>query len=119
MADLRRRILQNKGYLIIMTRKTVTNTSTDNASGGSPDHSFRIGQAVRLKNVFGGKSTSGLTYRVTGRLPARDGLPQYRIQSDGEAYERMTTQDQLEAVSAAAPGSNSALLEKTFGSSRR
>lgn len=105
-----------------MTKTTVTKTSTDKASGGSADHSFRIGQAVRLKNVFGGKSTSGLTYRVTGRLPARDGLPQYRIQSDGEAYERMTTQDQLEAISSSstAPGSsNSALLEKTFGSSHR
>lgn len=74
---------------------------------------------MRLKNVFGGKGMSGLTYRVTGRLPARDGMPQYRIQSDGEAYERMTTQDQLEAVGEAASGSSSTLLEKTFGSSHR
>ncbi|MBO9461175.1 hypothetical protein [Labrenzia sp. R5_0] len=102
-----------------MTRKTVTNTSQGRATGGSSDHSFRIGQAVRLKNVFGGKGLSGLTYRVTGRLPARDGVPQYRIQSDGEAYERMTTQDQLEAVGEGASGSNSTLLEKTFGSSHR
>lgn len=103
----------------MMTRKTVTNTSHGRASSGSSDHSFRIGQAVRLKNVFGGKGMSGLTYRVTGRLPARDGMPQYRIQSDGEAYERMTTQDQLEAVGEAASGSSSTLLEKTFGSSHR
>ncbi|GAB2185868.1 hypothetical protein [Roseibium sp. LAB1] len=102
-----------------MAKKTVSNSATSKPSGGSPDHSFRIGQAVRLKNVFGGKGTSGLTYRVTGRLPARDGVPQYRIQSDGEAYERMTRQDQLEAVGEAAAGSNSALLERTFGTSHR
>ncbi|WP_455270020.1 hypothetical protein [Rhizobium herbae] len=48
------------------------------------------------------KSTIGLSlrdetiFRILATLPIRDGSPQYRIRTEGETYERVTTEDNLE-----------------------
>lgn len=67
-------------------------------------HRFAIGQIVRLKSSFGMSLRTAELYRVTGTLPSRDNSPQYRIRSDQERHERMTTEDSLEAVEAPRDG---------------
>jgi hypothetical protein len=78
-------------------------------------HLFTTGQIVRLKGGFGLQSQSADTYRITGTLPPRGDSQQYRIRNDGEHYERVATQDSLEAVSIAPAGPSGALIEGTFG----
>jgi hypothetical protein len=78
-------------------------------------HLFTIGQIVRLKGGFGLQSQSADTYRITATLPPRGDSQQYRIRNDGEHYERVATQDSLEAVSISPPGASGALIEGTFG----
>ena len=77
-------------------------------------HLFSIGQAVRLKGGFGRPALPDGIYHVTATLPPTGGYMQYRIRSDDERYERVTTQDSLEPVS---PGSEDGanLIERTFG----
>lgn len=76
-------------------------------------HVFAVGQHVRLRSGFG--KTPGTTeiYQVTGRLPPRGNSPQYRIRNDEERYERVTTQDDLEAADVEQSGAS--LAERTFG----
>lgn len=50
-----------------------------------------------------------------GEAACKGGLPQYRIRSEEERYERMVTQDSLEPVSEASGGDNKNLVERTFG----
>ena len=78
-------------------------------------HLFTTGQIVRLKGGFGLQSQSADTYRITATLPPRGDSQQYRIRNDGEHYERVATQDSLEAVSIAPAGPSGALIEGTFG----
>ena len=78
-------------------------------------HLFTTGQIVRLKGGFGLQSQSADTYRITATLPPRGDSQQYRIRNDGEHYERVATQDSLEAVSIASAGPSGALIEGTFG----
>ena len=78
-------------------------------------HLFTTGQIVRLKNEFGLQSQSADTYRITATLPPRGDLQQYRIRNDAENYERVATQDSLEAVSIAPAGPSGALIKGTFG----
>jgi hypothetical protein len=78
-------------------------------------HLFTTGQIVRLKGGFGLQSQSADTYRITATLPPRGDSQQYRIRNDGEHYERVATQDSLEAVSIPPPGPSGALIEGTFG----
>lgn len=63
-------------------------------------HRFSIGQTVRLKGSVGLSLKAAEIYRITGTLPAKDNSPQYRIRSDDERHERMTTEDSLEEVEA-------------------
>jgi hypothetical protein len=63
-----------------------------------PVHRFAIGQTVRLQSSFGMSVRTAELYRVTGTLPSRDNSPQYRIRSDQERHERVTTEDSLEEV---------------------
>lgn len=60
-----------------------------------PSHRFAIGQLVRLKNSILPITAYDKIYRVTGTLPAMDGAPQYRIRSEAERHERVTTEDLL------------------------
>jgi hypothetical protein len=61
-------------------------------------HRFAVGQEVRLKTRFGLSPKVAETYRITGTLPPRDNSPQYRIRSDEERHERVTTEDSLEEL---------------------
>ncbi|PDS79899.1 hypothetical protein [Rhizobium sp. L43] len=77
-------------------------------------HIFKIGQTVRLKDGFLiAPSKLPETYRITATLPLRGNLLQYRIRSDDERHERVTTEDSLEPV--LSPGSGATLIETTFG----
>jgi hypothetical protein len=78
-------------------------------------HLFPTGQTVRLKGGFGLQSQSAVIYRITGTLPPRGDSQQYRMRNDAENYERVATQDSLEAVSIAPAGPSGALIEGTFG----
>ena len=78
-------------------------------------HLFTTGQTVRFKGGFGLQSQSAHTYRITGMLPPKGDSQQYRMRNDAENYERVATQDSLEAVSLSPPGPGGALIEGTFG----
>jgi hypothetical protein len=60
-------------------------------------HRFAIGQSVRLRNSFN-LADATETYRITATLPERNNSPQYRIRSDAERHERVTTEDTLERI---------------------
>lgn len=68
-----------------------------------------------MKSRFGLSPKTAELYRVTGTLPPRDNSPQYRIRSDDERHERVTTQDALEAASLSSTGNGTTLIERTFG----
>jgi hypothetical protein len=78
-------------------------------------HLFTTGQTVRLKGGFGQQSQSPHTYRITGTLPPKGDSQQYRMRNDAENYERVATQDSLEAVSIPPASPGGALIEGTFG----
>ena len=78
-------------------------------------HLFTTGQTVRFKGGFGLQSQSAHTYRITGMLPPKGDSQQYRMRNDAENYERVATQDSLEAVSLSPPGPGGALIGGTFG----
>ena len=78
-------------------------------------HLFTTGQTVRLKGGFGLQSQSADIYRITGTLPPRGDSQQYRLRNDAEHYERVATQDSLEAVSISPAGPRGALIEGIFG----
>lgn len=81
----------------------------------APTHLYAVGQAVRLRGSFGTFPKNADLYHITATLPARDDSPQYRIRSNGERHERVTTQDSLEPVRASPDGDGATLLERTFG----
>lgn len=79
-------------------------------------HIFKVGQTVRLKDgFFIVPSKLPDTYRITATLPPRGNVLQYRIRSDDERHERVTTEDSLEPVKLSPAGSGATLIEKTFG----
>lgn len=78
-------------------------------------HLFAVGQLVRLRDGFGRPALPVEIYRITGTLPPRGNSPQYRIRSDDERHERVTTQDSLELVVMPQAGDDANLLERTFG----
>jgi hypothetical protein len=72
-----------------------------------------------MKNGSGmSASTFRNTYRITGTLPARGGVLQYRIRNDDEPHERVMAEDKLELVRASSAGDRATLIEKTFGHDR-
>ncbi len=76
---------------------------------------FGIGQAVRMKSFPGAPSEAAKVFRISGMAPPSGNFRQYRIRADGEAYERMTTEDHLEVVVDTPATSNESLIERTFG----
>jgi hypothetical protein len=62
------------------------------------EHRFSIGQSVRMPNRLGTLKTDDLLFTVTGKMPAKDRSPQYRIRSEEERHERVVTEDMLEAT---------------------
>ena len=69
-------------------------------------HRFALGQKVRFVTGTGMRPGSGDVYKITGTLPPRDNLPQYRIRNEEEGHERVTTEDRLEGL--ALTGGNAA-----------
>lgn len=63
-------------------------------------HLFEVGQSVRFRNRLDRPSRSADVFQITRRLPDGGGALQYRIRSEAERHERVTTEDMLEAVSA-------------------
>jgi hypothetical protein len=76
-------------------------------------HRFAVGQTVRLRNDFGSFPKDSEIYRITATLPPSGNAPQYRIHSDGERHERVTTEDSLQPADTSSDGAN--LIERTFG----
>jgi hypothetical protein len=92
------------------TRRNIRPTHHD-----APTHLYALGQSVRLKGSFSTFPKSTEIYHVTGRLPPRGDSLQYRIRSDSERYERVTTEDSLEPVPVPPDDESVTLLERTFG----
>jgi hypothetical protein len=68
-------------------------------------HRFAIGQSVRLKGTIGMSLQTGDMFRITGKMPARNWSPQYRISSDEGRHERVAEENNLEEVTVApSPG---------------
>ena len=59
-------------------------------------HRFAIGQSVRLKGAIAMSLQNGDMFRVTGRMPARNWSPQYRISDDEGRHERVAEERNLE-----------------------
>ena len=64
-------------------------------------HRFAIGQSVRLKGTIAMSLQTSDMFRITGRMPARDWSPQYRISNDEGRHERVAEQNNLEEVTVA------------------
>jgi len=63
-------------------------------------HQFSVGQIVRMRSRSGVFPKTDEVFRITRTLPARDNFLQYRLRSEGENYERVATEDNLELVGA-------------------
>jgi hypothetical protein len=61
----------------------------------TPSHLFAIGQTVRMKSRGGLLLKTVELFEIKSRLPVKDGSPQYRIRSEQETHERVTTEDNL------------------------
>lgn len=72
------------------------------ARAEKPSHLFAIGQIVRMKGKTGLAQNMAEIYSVKSTLPIKDGSPQYRIRSDNESHDRVTTEDNLEGAGGAA-----------------
>ena len=68
----------------------------------TPSHRFAIGQTVRMKSRSGLTQKTAELFQIKSRMPVKDGSPQYRIRSEQETYERVTTEDNLEVADAPA-----------------
>lgn len=77
-------------------------------------HHFAVGQAVRLRTGFAGPFRFAGIFHVTANLPPAGDSLQYRIRNADEGYERVTTEEALEAVPPTADKS-ATLIEGTFG----
>ena len=97
-----------------MTGATVAERQSSPIRRESPTHLFTVGQTVRLKSGFRGPFRFAGIYHITGTLPPTPGGSlQYRIRSDDECYERVTTQETLQAAPLASTESVT-LLAETF-----
>ena len=98
-----------------MTATSFTRRNIRPKHHDAPTHLYALGQSVRLKGSSGTLPKSTEIYHVTGRLPPRGESLQYRIRSDSERYERVTTEDSLEPVPSSSDDESTTLLERTFG----
>jgi hypothetical protein len=98
-----------------MTPTSFTRRNIRPAHRETPTHLYALGESVRLKGSFSTFPKSTEIYHVTGRLPPRGESLQYRIRSDSERYERVTTEDSLEPVPSSSGDESTTLLERTFG----
>lgn len=82
-------------------------------------HIFTVGQAVRLRSNIGTPLDTADAYRITGTLPVRDNLPQYRIRGANESHERVVTEEAIEPVHRSQLTDDAALLERIFDHGQR
>lgn len=61
-------------------------------------HRFAVGQKVRMTGWNRITSYATQTFQVVATLPEYNNVLQYRIRSDDERHERVTTEDNLEKV---------------------
>jgi hypothetical protein len=73
-----------------------THSSPPTGQPKSRLHRFSIGQKVRMRNTVGLSLRDETIFRILATLPILDGSPQYRIRTEGDTYERVTTEDNLE-----------------------
>jgi hypothetical protein len=66
--------------------------------GAPTTHRYDAGQVVRFTGGFPYRNAVAGDYEVVRRLPSRDGEFQYSIKSNGEPYERVVRESQLERV---------------------
>ncbi len=85
------------------------------SAAGRDAHTFAVGQTVILRDGLRRPIQPGMIYRITGRLPASGGAPQYRIRHEDERYERMVTEDSLQQADLPASNGAATLIERTFG----
>lgn len=78
-----------------------------------PIHLYTVGQAVRMNGGFTRPTLPTAVFHITGTLPPHGDSPQYRIRSEDERHERVTTQDYLEPVDVSSAGPS--IIERTFG----
>ena len=57
-------------------------------------HKFHIGQTVSIKPAFS-RNVPGGVYKVTAKLPERDGEFEYRIKNAAEPHERVARESEL------------------------
>jgi hypothetical protein len=93
----------------MMTASSIARRFPRSPPPRSETHLYAVGEAVRLKRA---PWKSGDVYHVTARLPPIGDMPQYRIRSDDERFERVARQDDLEHVVAS---DGATLVEKAFG----
>ena len=66
------------------------------------EHSFSIGQSVRMANRFGTVKTDELFFTVTGRMPEKDKLrPSIASAATNSAHQRVASEDMLQAIAPA------------------
>ncbi|MCM5557314.1 hypothetical protein [Pleomorphomonas sp. JP5] len=63
----------------------------------APSHLFHVGDAVNVRRSYLHAAATGV-YHVVATLPPSEGQFQYRVRSEAERYERVVSQDRLEAV---------------------
>lgn len=81
-------------------------------------HLYALGQPVYLKGPrarFSRALRADGVYHITATLPPKDGYPQYRIRSESEKHERVTTQDNLEPAQIFPKDPERSLIDQTFG----
>lgn len=61
-------------------------------------HKFEVGTEVRLISRAGLSPVAAETYRVITLLPIMDFSPQYRLRNDERGQERVSNEDNLQAV---------------------
>lgn len=82
-------------------------------------HVFAVGQAVRRKGGFGSQLSRADVFRITATLPETGGSLQYRIRSEEERHERVTVEEDLEAIEDSMPHASTPArkspLDQLFG----
>ncbi|MCA3633169.1 MAG: hypothetical protein INF16_10305 [Methylobacterium sp.] len=99
--------------------KSYSSVRTSSAQPDIRAHIFAVGQVVRRKGGFGPPVSRIDVFRITATLPETRGSLQYRIRSEEERYERVTVEEDLEAIGSSTSGlvtrAQKSPLDQLFG----
>ncbi len=99
--------------------KSYSSVRTAAAQPDIRSHIFAVGQVVRRKGGFGPPVSRVDVFRITATLPETGGSLQYRIRSEDERHERVTVEEDLEAIDGSAAGTvtraRNSPLDQLFG----